>query len=226
MSTRPSRRCVKPDSQDPRPARLRGHAQGWPLGRDLPRPAGKREFNPGVTTDHIRPPGLRIRTRSRRRPGDADVSRVTARPPARPSITLSVMASPSEKPLRDGDIVNVDVTLILDGWHGNSSRMYAVGEIPRRARTAYRSHLRSDDAWHCGDPAGYRLPATSVMRSRPTSRAQHMSVVRDFCGHGLGKLFHDEPNNVHVGRPGEGLASQARDVFHRRADDQSRGVRM
>ena len=52
--------------------------------------------------------------------------------------------------------------------------------------------------------------------------AQHMSVVRDFCGHGLGRLFHDEPNIVHVGRPGEGIVLEARHVLHGRADDQSR----
>ena len=61
---------------------------------------------------------------------------------------------PGEKPLKDGDIVNVDVTLILDGWHGNSSRMYPVGEIPRRAERLIEVTLRGDDARHRVDQAG------------------------------------------------------------------------
>jgi methionyl aminopeptidase len=111
---------------------------------------------------------------------------------------------PGEKPLKEGDIVNVDVTLILDGWHGDSSRMFPVGVIPRRAErlieVTYEAMMRG----------------IAVIRPRATTgdigaaiqsyvEAQHMSVVRDFCGHGLGRLFHDEPNIVHVGRPGEGI---------------------
>jgi methionyl aminopeptidase len=111
---------------------------------------------------------------------------------------------PSEKPLKDGDIVNVDVTLILDGWHGDSSRMYAVGSIPRRAErlieVTYEAMMRGIAAIHPGATTGDIGHAIQSY-----VEAQHMSVVRDFCGHGLGRLFHDEPNIVHVGRPGEGI---------------------
>jgi methionyl aminopeptidase len=111
---------------------------------------------------------------------------------------------PGDKPLKDGDIVNVDVTLLLDGWHGDSSRMYAVGTIPRRAErlieVTYEAMMRGIGAIRPGATTGDIGHAIQSF-----VEAQHMSVVRDFCGHGLGRLFHDEPNIVHVGRPGEGI---------------------
>ncbi len=111
---------------------------------------------------------------------------------------------PSDKPMKEGDIVNIDVTLILDGWHGDSSRMYAVGDIPRRAErlieVTYEAMMRGIAAIRPGGTTGDIGAAIQSF-----VEAQHMSVVRDFCGHGLGKLFHDEPNIVHVGRPGEGI---------------------
>jgi methionyl aminopeptidase len=110
---------------------------------------------------------------------------------------------PNEKPMKEGDIVNIDVTLIVDGWHGDSSRMYPVGEIPRRAErlidVTYESMMRGIAAVKPGATTGDIGHAIQTY-----VEAQHMSVVRDFCGHGLGRLFHDEPNIVHVGRPGEG----------------------
>jgi methionyl aminopeptidase len=111
---------------------------------------------------------------------------------------------PGDKPLKDGDIVNVDVTLILDGWHGDTSRMYPVGAIPRRAErlieVTYEAMMRGINAIRPGATTGDIGHAIQSF-----VEAQHMSVVRDFCGHGLGRLFHDEPNIVHVGRPGEGI---------------------
>jgi methionyl aminopeptidase len=111
---------------------------------------------------------------------------------------------PNDKPLKEGDIVNVDVTLILDGWHGDSSRMYAVGEIPRRAErlieVTYEAMMRGIAVIRPGGTTGDIGHAIQTY-----VEGQHMSVVRDFCGHGLGRLFHDEPNIVHVGRPGEGV---------------------
>ena len=111
---------------------------------------------------------------------------------------------PNEKPLKEGDIVNIDVTLILDGWHGDSSRMYAVGDIPRRAErlieVTHEAMMRGIAAVRPGGTTG-DIGAAIQSYVEP----QHMSVVRDFCGHGLGRLFHDEPNIVHVGRPAEGL---------------------
>jgi methionyl aminopeptidase len=111
---------------------------------------------------------------------------------------------PNDKSLREGDIVNIDVTLILDSWHGDSSRMYAVGAIPRRAErlieVTYEAMMRGIAVIRPGATTGDIGAAIQTY-----VEGQHMSVVRDFCGHGLGRLFHDEPNIVHVGRPGEGV---------------------
>ncbi|MFO1135376.1 MAG: type I methionyl aminopeptidase [Rhodoblastus sp.] len=111
---------------------------------------------------------------------------------------------PDDKPLREGDIVNIDVTLIVDGWHGDSSRMYGVGAIPRRAErlidVTYESLLRGIAAArpgaHTGD-IGFAI--------QQYAESERCTVVRDFCGHGLGRLFHDEPNILHYGRRGEGV---------------------
>ena len=111
---------------------------------------------------------------------------------------------PSDKPMKDGDIVNIDVTLILEGWHGDSSRMYPVGEIPRRAErlieVTHEAMMRGIAVIKPGATTGDIGHAIQAF-----VEAQHMSVVRDFCGHGLGKLFHDEPNILHYGRRGEGV---------------------
>jgi len=110
---------------------------------------------------------------------------------------------PNDKPLREGDIVNVDVTLVLDGWHGDSSRMYLVGEVPRRAErlvaVTYDAMMTGINTIHPGSTIG-AIGAAIQSVVEPN----HMSVVRDFCGHGVGRLFHDEPNVVHIGRTGEG----------------------
>ena len=110
---------------------------------------------------------------------------------------------PNEKPLREGDIVNIDATLILDGWHGDSSRMYPIGEVPRRAErlieVTYEAMMRGIAAIRPGGTTGDIGAAIQAV-----VEPNHMSVVRDFCGHGLGRLFHDEPNIVHIGIPGEG----------------------
>jgi methionyl aminopeptidase len=110
---------------------------------------------------------------------------------------------PNARPLREGDIVNVDVTLVLDGWYGDSSRMYPVGAIPRRAErlleVTYDAMMLGIAAIRPGGNVG-DIGAAIQDFVEP----QHMSVVRDFCGHGVGQVFHDEPNIVHVGRRGEG----------------------
>ena len=110
---------------------------------------------------------------------------------------------PSERTLKDGDIVNIDVTPLLDGWHGDSSRMYLVGDVPLKARRLVEvtheclmlgiAHAKPGN--HLGDVA------SAIQRHAEKNR---YGVVRDFCGHGLGRLFHDAPEVVHVGRPGTG----------------------
>jgi len=107
---------------------------------------------------------------------------------------------PDRKPLREGDIVNIDVTLIVDGWHGDSSRMYLVGEVSRRAQrlveVTYEAMMRGIAAVRPGGTTGDIGAAIQDF-----AEAERCSVVRDFCG----QLFHDEPNILHYGRRGEGV---------------------
>jgi methionyl aminopeptidase len=111
---------------------------------------------------------------------------------------------PDQKPLREGDIINVDAALIFEGWYGDSSRMYLVGEVPRRAErlveVTYEAMMRGIAAVKPGATTGDIGAAIQQF-----AEAERCSVVRDFCGHGLGRLFHDEPNILHYGRPGEGI---------------------
>jgi methionyl aminopeptidase len=110
---------------------------------------------------------------------------------------------PGDKPLKDGDIVNIDVTPILDGWHGDSSRMYLVGDVPLKARKLVDiTHECLMLGLEQARP-GNRLGDISNAIQRH-AEAHRYSVVRDFCGHGLGRLFHDSPEVVHAGRPGTG----------------------
>ncbi len=110
---------------------------------------------------------------------------------------------PSDKPLREGDITNIDVTAIVDGWHGDTSRMYEVGEVAPKARRlvdityeAMRLGLAEIKPGNTFGDIGAAI--------QKYAEAQRCSVVRDFCGHGVGRVFHDNPNVLHVGRPGTG----------------------
>ncbi len=111
---------------------------------------------------------------------------------------------PNDKPLRVGDIINIDVTLIVDGWHGDTSRMYSAGEVSRRAQrlmdVTYESLVRGIAAVKPGDTTGDIGAAIQTF-----AEDERCSVVRDFCGHGLGRVFHDRPNILHYGEPGEGV---------------------
>lgn len=111
---------------------------------------------------------------------------------------------PDDKPLREGDIVNIDATLIVDGWHGDSSRMYAVGEIPRRAarliEVTYEALMIGVAAVKPGATTGDIGAAI-----QDYAEGERCTIVREFCGHGIGRLFHDEPNILHYGRRGEGV---------------------
>ncbi len=107
---------------------------------------------------------------------------------------------PNEKPLREGDIVNIDVTLILDGWYGDSSRMYYVGEVPRKAsrlcEVTYDAMMRGIEAVKPG------TTTNDIGRAIQTlAESERYSVVRDFCGHGLGRVFHDAPTILHYVEP-------------------------
>ncbi len=112
---------------------------------------------------------------------------------------------PADKALREGDIVNIDVTVILDGWHGDTSRMYAVGPIKRKAARlidiTYESLQRGIAAVRPGATTGDIGHAIQAY----AEGQEKCSVVRDFCGHGLGRIFHSLPNIVHYGKPGGGI---------------------
>ncbi|MBI1239877.1 MAG: type I methionyl aminopeptidase [Alphaproteobacteria bacterium] len=111
---------------------------------------------------------------------------------------------PSEKRLKDGDIVNIDITVIVDGWHGDTSRMFLVGDVPLRARklvdVTYDAMMRGIETVRPGATLGDIGHAIQSY-----AESQRFSVVRDFCGHGLGRVFHDVPNVVHYGEAGRGL---------------------
>ncbi len=108
---------------------------------------------------------------------------------------------PNDKPLKKGDIVNVDVTVIKDGWHGDTSRMFLIGECSIAAKRLCR--ITYEAMWHgiAKVKPGARLGdighAIQVFAEK-----QGMSIVREFCGHGIGQVFHEEPQVLHYGRPG------------------------
>jgi methionyl aminopeptidase len=114
---------------------------------------------------------------------------------------------PGDKKLRDGDIANIDVTVILNGWHGDTSRMYPVGKLSVKSKklvdVTYDCLMMGIEAVKPGVTLGDlgHIMQTYVENHR-------FSVVRDFCGHGLGRVFHAPPSVLHYGQPGEGPVIQ------------------
>nr|MDO5706916.1 type I methionyl aminopeptidase [Paracoccus sp. (in: a-proteobacteria)] len=110
---------------------------------------------------------------------------------------------PGDKVLKDGDILNIDVTVIVDGWFGDTSRMYAAGKPPIKAmRLIQVTHdclMKGIEAVRPGATFGDIGAAIQTY-----AESNRMSVVRDFCGHGLGRVFHAPPNVLHFGRAGKG----------------------
>ncbi|MDD2868823.1 type I methionyl aminopeptidase [Neomegalonema sp.] len=108
---------------------------------------------------------------------------------------------PGERALKDGDILNIDVTVIVDGWYGDSSRMYVAGEPSVKAKrlieTTYNGLMRGIEAV---SPGGHFGDIGAAIQTY--AEARRCSVVREFCGHGLGRVFHDSPNVLHYGKPG------------------------
>ena len=111
---------------------------------------------------------------------------------------------PNEKPLREGDIVNIDVTVIVDGWHGDTSRMFLVGEVKRKATRlvdiTYDAMMRGIEIIKPGVTLGDIGHAIQQY-----VEAQRFSVVREYCGHGIGKVYHEDPQVLHYGQRGTGL---------------------
>jgi methionyl aminopeptidase len=110
---------------------------------------------------------------------------------------------PGEKALKDGDIVNIDVTPILDGWHGDTSRMFLVGDVGIKARKLVQVTYEAMMLGIAQAKPGNRL-GDVAHAIQSYAEGHRYSVVRDFCGHGLGRVFHDAPEVVHAGRPGTG----------------------
>ena len=119
---------------------------------------------------------------------------------------------PSEKVLKDGDIVNVDVTALKDGWHGDTSRTFEIGEVSVKAKklvkTTYDALMKSiqiiKENIHLGDIG-------AIIQNHV--EAEGFSVVQDFCGHGIGQEFHKEPNVLHYGKKGTGQKIKAGMIF-------------
>jgi methionyl aminopeptidase len=119
---------------------------------------------------------------------------------------------PSERKLVDGDILNVDVTVILNGWYGDTSKMYVVGKIPKRTAelidATYEALMLAIDLVK---PGAYLGDIGHAIQTYAESRK--FSVVRDYCGHGIGRVFHDEPAVLHFGKPKTGLLLEPGHVF-------------
>jgi methionyl aminopeptidase len=110
---------------------------------------------------------------------------------------------PGDKTLAEGDIINIDVTPIVEGWYGDSSRMFFAGEVSVKAKRlvdiTYESMLKGIEVVKPGATVG-----DIGFAIQSFVEPQRYSIVRDFCGHGLGRIFHDAPNILHFGNPGEG----------------------
>ena len=119
---------------------------------------------------------------------------------------------PSAKQLKNGDIVNIDVALIKDGWFGDTSRMYFVGQpstlAKRLVRTTYEAMRAGILAVRPGATLGDIGHAIQSV-----AHGQGFSVVREYCGHGIGRIYHDEPQVLHFGEPGEGLTLKPGMIF-------------
>jgi len=119
---------------------------------------------------------------------------------------------PNDKPLKKGDIVNIDVTVIKDGWHGDTSRMFIVGDAPAHAQRL--CSVTYDAMWK-----GIELVRPGIRLGdighaiQQFAEAAGYSVVREFCGHGIGQKFHEDPQILHYGKPGTGMEIVAGMVF-------------
>ena len=119
---------------------------------------------------------------------------------------------PGERVLKDGDIINIDVTPIVDGWYGDTSRMFFIGEPKVKARklvdVTYDSMMKGIEVVRPGATLGDVGHAIQTY-----AESYRFSIVRDFCGHGLGQVFHQPPNVMHFGNPGEGIVLEEGMIF-------------
>ena len=119
---------------------------------------------------------------------------------------------PADKYLKEGDIVNIDVTSIVNGWHGDTSRMFFVGEVSVKSKklvsATYNSMMKAISIIKSGIYLGDIGEAIQTYVEE-----KGFSVVRDFCGHGIGKIFHKPPNILHYGKKGEGIKLETGMIF-------------
>ena len=122
---------------------------------------------------------------------------------ARETVSKDMEKRRKDDKLKDGDILNIDVTVIVDGWYGDTSRMYVAGRLSRKTerlvQVTHDALMKGIEAVKPGNTFGDI--GSAIQKYVETNR---MSVVRDFCGHGLGRVFHAPPNVLHYGRPGTG----------------------
>lgn len=119
---------------------------------------------------------------------------------------------PDDKPLREGEIVNIDVTYIVDGWHGDSSRMYPIGQVKRAAERLMEITHECLMRGIAAVRPGLRTGAIGAA-IQGYAEVERCSVVRDFCGHGVGQIFHDTPNILHYGSANEGVEMRPGMIF-------------
>ncbi|MEM8833487.1 MAG: type I methionyl aminopeptidase [Pseudomonadota bacterium] len=165
---------------------------------------------PGVTTEELDELCNKFITRNGAIPAPLNYGGDSTRVPFPKSICTSINhvvchGIPEDKSLREGDVLNIDVTVILDGWHGDTSRMFYVGDkIPVKARklcdVTYDCLMVGIEQVKPGNTLGDVGYAIQEL-----AHANRFSVVRDFCGHGLGRTFHAPPSVVHFGQPGQGV---------------------
>ena len=119
---------------------------------------------------------------------------------------------PIKKYIVDGDIINIDVTAIVDGWHGDTSRMFFVGDVSVKSKNlvtaTYNSMMKAISIIKSGIHLGDIGEAIQTYVEK-----KGFSVVRDFCGHGIGKIFHLPPNILHYGKKGEGMKLETGMIF-------------
>ena len=119
---------------------------------------------------------------------------------------------PSKKYLKEGDVINIDVTTIVNGWHGDTSRMFFVGDVSVKNKnlvsTTYNSMMKAISIIKSGIHLGDIGEAIQTYVEK-----KGFSVVRDFCGHGIGKIFHEPPNVLHYGNKGEGIKLDTGMIF-------------
>lgn len=164
---------------------------------------------PGVTTEELDRFCHEYALKHNAIPAPLNYGGGNGRPPFPKSVCTSINhvvchGIPGPKKLMNGDIVNIDVTVILDGWHGDTSRMYMVGDkhsvkAKRLVDVTYESMMRGIEVVKPGATLGDIGHAIQAY-----AEGERFSVVTDFCGHGLGKVFHAPPSVMHVGRPGQG----------------------